>query len=192
MKQVIFATGNADKFATALAVCARHGIVVEQRNVNVLEIQSEDSKVIALDKATKAYELLHQPVVISDDSWAYLGLRGFPGAYMHSINEWFTPEDFLRLTSTLADRRVVLTRYVVYQDRDVQMVFTDQVEGELLREIRGNTMYANHTITTLAGDNGLSIAEVHDRNVDTATRRSVAIWQDFATWFRDYRLPEAH
>ena len=96
MKKVIFSTGNAEKFLTAKHVCELYDIQLTQKSSDIVEIQSENPEIVALDKASKAFALFKKPVVITDDSWAFSGLKGFPGVYMHSINAWFTPEDFLR------------------------------------------------------------------------------------------------
>jgi non-canonical purine NTP pyrophosphatase (RdgB/HAM1 family) len=183
MKEITFSTGNDEKFLTATHVCDRYGIKLTQKSADVTEIQGENPEKVATDKASKAFELFKVPVVITDDSWAFSGLRGFPGVYMHSINEWFTPEDFLRLILPLADRKAVLTQYLVYDDGHEQKIFTHQTEGELLKEIRGNSKYPNYTVITLAGDNGLSIAEAYDLATDKSTRETAQIWQDFANWF---------
>lgn len=183
MKQVIFSTGNAQKFLTAKHMCDRHGILLTQKIQDITEIQEEDPQKVAVDKAAKAYALLGRPVVITDDSWMFSGLRGFPGVYMHSINEWFTPEDFLRLVLPLENRKVVMTQYLVYDDGQSQKIFTRQIEGELLKEIRGHSKHSSHTVIAFNGDNGLSIAEAYEKTADKSTRKSAQIWQDFAQWF---------
>ncbi|MDB5186527.1 MAG: RdgB/HAM1 family non-canonical purine pyrophosphatase, dITP/XTP pyrophosphatase [Candidatus Saccharibacteria bacterium] len=183
MKQLLFSTGNAEKFLTAKHVCDQYGIELLQMNIDIVEIQEESPEKVAIDKATKAFEAIQKPVVITDDSWAFLGLNGFPGVYMHSINEWFTPEDFLRLTLPLEDRRAVLTQCLVYHDGTQAKVFTRSIEGELLKEIRGTSTHASHTVTTMPGDNGLSIAEAYDQAKDKSTRVSAQIWIEFAEWF---------
>src|SRR5579859_1519227 len=106
MKEVIFSTGNATKYRLAAQTCEKNGIKLIQKHLYIDEIQGEEPKKIVLDKAAKAYATLKKPVVVSDDSWAFQGLKGFPGPYMSSINHWFAPEDFLRLTLPLADRSV--------------------------------------------------------------------------------------
>jgi non-canonical purine NTP pyrophosphatase (RdgB/HAM1 family) len=185
MKEVVFSTGNDEKFLTAKHVCDHYSIQLTQRNVDVAEIQEENPEKVALDKASKAYTLVKQPVVITDDSWAFSGLKGFPGVYMHSINEWFAPEDFLRLILPLTDRKVVLTQYLVYDDGRAQKIFTRQTTGELLKEIRGNSKHSSHTVIALSGDNGMSIAEAYDQAKDKSTRKSAQIWHEFAEWFRE-------
>lgn len=185
MKELIFSTGNAVKFMTGSQACEKHGVRLIKRQLEINEIQGEDSEQIARDKAVKAYALINQPLVVSDDSWAFLGLKGFPGPYMSSINKWLTPEDFLRLTSSLTDRRVVLTQYIVYQKKDEQKVFTAQSKGELLKEIRGTSVHPNHTLITMEGDNGLSIAEVYKSGADTSNRIVAKLWSEFAQWYNN-------
>lgn len=183
MKQVIFSTGNAHKFLTAKHTCERYQIELTQKNVDITEIQEEDPLKVATDKAAKAFAIVGQPVVISDDSWAFSGLKGFPGVYMHSINAWFTAEDFLRLVLPLEDRSVTLTQYVVYADGHQQKIFTRNTHGQLLKEIRGRSPHPSHTIVTLDGDNGLSIAEAYDGGADKSSRQPALIWHEFAAWF---------
>ncbi len=183
MKEVIFSTGNATKYRLASQTCEKYGINLVQKHINIDEIQSEEPKKIVLDKATKAFAVLKKPVVVSDDSWAFQGLKGFPGPYMSSINHWFTPEDFLRLTLPLTDRSVILTQYIVYQTENGQKLFAALSRGELLKEIRGTSIHPNHTLITMEGDSGLSIAEVYNSDIDNSNRKIAELWKQFAQWY---------
>lgn len=187
MKQLLFSTGNPEKFITAQHTCERYGVKLTQKSIDITEIQEENAEKVALDKVAKAFTTVGEPVVITDDSWSFSGLNGFPGVYMHSINKWFTSEDFLRLVLPLEDRKVVLTQYLIYLDNQEQKVFIKQTEGTLLKEIRGVSKYPSFQIITLAGDNGLSIAEAYDKAADKSTRKSAQVWHDFAEWFSQKR-----
>jgi non-canonical purine NTP pyrophosphatase (RdgB/HAM1 family) len=182
MKQLLFATGNPDKFITAQHTCEQYGIQLVQLSTNLTEIQEEDAEKVALNKAAKAFEVVQKPIVITDDSWSFYGLNGFPGVYMHSINKWFSPEDFLRLTSGLEDRRVVLTQCLVYIDDQKQKVFRTQTTGTLLKEARGTSKYSHDQVISLAGDNGQSIAEAYDKAKNKSTRKSARVWHYLAEW----------
>src|SRR5262245_31794574 len=116
MRDLVFATGNKQKFQLAEQVMIKYGIALSQRSAKIHEIQSEDALEVASDKAEKTYAILKVPLVISDVAWSFNGLKGFPGIYMHSMNDYLSPEDFLRLMSTVKDRSITLTRYVVYID----------------------------------------------------------------------------
>src|SRR4051812_20667131 len=151
MKEVVFATSSAIKHSVARDVLAHYDLTLLRQDLDVPEIQGEDGEVIARDKAEKAFQKLGKPVIITDDTWIIPGLNGFPGAYMKSMNEWLTPEDWLRLTDTLTDRRILLRQFAVYQDKDIQKVFIGDVAGMLLHEIRGKTKHPHCTIISFDG-----------------------------------------
>lgn len=183
MKELVFSTGNTSKYSYALDVCSQYGIGLTQSSQEIDEIQGEDEAKIALDKAAKAYDLLQRPVIVTDDSWAIPGLGGFPGAYMKSINHWFRPEDFINLTQPLTDRRIFLTVCLAYKDAAHSKLFIQKQEGVLLAKPKGSHGPAAAKIIAMLGDDGLSIAEVHDKELNTADREYAKIWHEFAQWF---------
>lgn len=190
MHKILFATGNKEKFNHAVLLCKEFGIELEQAALDIDEIQEEDSELIVRDKAQKAFALVGKPVIVSDDSWSILGLNGFPGAYMKSMDHWFSSEDFLRLTSTLSDRRIVLSRWLTYQDASQTMVFKQDITGNLTKEVRGTYGRPAQKIITFPIDNGLTIAEVYDQGSGTSPERTRALstaWIDFSNWLNKQR-----
>jgi XTP/dITP diphosphohydrolase len=185
--QVLCATTNTLKFGIGKNVCAKYDIELTQAIVDIDEIQGEDPEKIVARKAQDAFKALQKPVVVSDDSWAISGLRGFPGAYMKSVNHWFTPEDFIRLTKDLADRRVFLQQYLAYHDGVETVIFKNDIPGKLLTEPRGIHGDPAFKVVALDADNGLSIAEVYDAGKEHEpgrfARRKDA-WHGFAEWYK--------
>lgn len=175
MKQLLFSTSNNEKFLTAKHACDNAGVELQRIEIDVVEIQDENTEAVAIDKAQKAFNAAGKPLVITDESWSFDGLKGFPGVYMHSMNEWFTPEDYLRLVLPLENRDATLTQTLVYIDSHQCKVFRQQTNGKLLTEIRGKSKHSSHTIITLEGDNGLSIAEAYDSAKDKSTRQSAQV-----------------
>lgn len=184
MAPLTFATGNSEKFHIAAHVFTAHDITLQQADLDVDEIQSERGEAIVLDKVRRAYQLLQKPVVVNDDCWAILGLKGFPGPYMKSVAHWFTADDFLRLTRTLDDRRVVLTQRIAYKDAEHEKVLALDYEGVLLPEARGNYGTGWQKVITMPGDNGLSVAEAYDNGANVADREVAEGWRAFITWYQ--------
>ena len=115
MQKLAFVTTNPQKFLIAEKICDEFGVAPERKaGVNITEVQSESGETVAMHKAHEAFRLLQRRVVVTDDTWIIPGLRGFPGPYMSSINQWLTVEDWLRLTRDLVDRRVVMRQIVAY------------------------------------------------------------------------------
>jgi XTP/dITP diphosphohydrolase len=182
MKKVTFVTTNQLKFEMASQACSEHGIVLEQKTLEIDEIQSEDANDIAIDKAQKAFLQIEGPVLVSDDSWFFHGLNGFPGPYMHSMNRWLREEDFLNLTRPLQNKNVTLMQTVVYKDKTRQKLFSAEIKGHLIDEARGSSPSPNQQITVLDGDNGMTIGEIFERGKYTG-RQASRVWLEFAQWY---------
>jgi non-canonical purine NTP pyrophosphatase (RdgB/HAM1 family) len=181
MHEVLYATGNSMKFQQAAATCQPFGLTLTQTHLDIPEIQAETGEPVARDKAAKAYAELGKPVTISDDTWMIPGLKGFPGPYMKHVNDWFTVDDWLRLTRDLTDRSVILRQIVVYQDADGQQVFSVDIPGILLREARGTTPYPHSAIVSFDGGKHTN-AEFHERGKSAAANYHNP-WHEFAEWY---------
>lgn len=182
MRQIIFATGNNQKFLLAKTACNKYGIAITQEpHLEIAELQNDDGEPIARHKAVEAFKILQKPVVVTDDAWIIPGLNGFPGPYMKSVSHWFRIEDWLNLTKPLTDRRVFLRQILVYQDAHEQMLFSIDVEGLLLRESRGTSANTNQPITSF-DDGKHSVAEIAAQG-KSATAHKQNSWDQFCAWF---------
>lgn len=182
MNQLTFVTSNKNKFLQALDSFKQNDINLLQASFDIDEIQGEDPEKIARDKAHKAFDIVKTPLVISDDSWDIPGLNGFPGAYMKSINSWFTSEDFLRLTKDLSDRRILLHSYVVYQDENGQYIFTKTLQGKLLHDISPFNDEPSARIKSMTSD-GRALAEVRATQPEKLSDEST-IWTEVVAWIK--------
>lgn len=187
MTTLYFATTNQEKIQIAQTVCAGKNITIKPVALEIDEIQSEDSEVIVRDKALRAYKQLGMPVVVSDDTWDIKALKGFPGAYMKSINYWFSPQDFIRLMKGIDDRRITLHQYLAYTDGNITEVFKNDMDGKIIDEARGkNEKSPNMTVTVLDSDNGKTIAEVFEQGAEGVIERHKNrpdVWHGFVDWY---------
>ncbi len=188
MTPLTFVTGNAEKYDIARATFQKHNIVLQQADLQTDEIQSEDGDKIVIDKVQKAFERLNRPVVVNDDSWAFPGLGGFPGPYMRSMLHWLTTEDFLRLTQPLADRRIILSQRIAYQDADRQKIFIKEYVGTILTESTGTYGNTLWKIISMPGDGGLSVSVAYERGKNTAEREVTKSWEAFIDWYKEISL----
>ena len=116
--KIKYVTGNRLKIDYAHNKLKDFGIVLEQVVLDIQEIQSDDKFGVATDKAKKAFEIIQEPLFITDTFWEIPALNGFPGAFMKYVNKWFTPQDFLNLMNNKTDRRVLCYDQIVYIDKD--------------------------------------------------------------------------
>lgn len=190
MITINFVTSNSEKFQIAENICTEAGFSVKQVAVEVDEIQGENPEAIVRDKALRAYEQVQQPLVVSDDSWDIPALGGFPGAYMKSINQWFSADDILRLMHGIEDRRIILHQHLAFTDGDVVQVFTKDIPGIVTTEARGvNKKSPSMTVTALDWDDGKTLAEVFELSTEAHSQRHSnrpEAWHDVVEWYRTY------
>lgn len=93
---MLYVTSNKEKIKTARKYFKLLGVKLVVKPFDFIEIQGSVEE-IALDKATQAFKHFKKPLFVTDYDWAIPRLGGFPGAYMAQVNNWFTPEDFLKL-----------------------------------------------------------------------------------------------
>lgn len=184
MKPILYVTGNAVKFRTATTICKKYGLAIEQLSMDIPEIQAHEGETVARDKALRVFEEMQKPIIVSDDSWIIPGLNGFPGPYMKDVNGWLNHDDWLRLTKPLTDRRVILRQIVVYQDARQQKLFYTDVEGILLKEIRGRTIYPHTSITSLDGGKTSIAEEILQERSALAAAATHTSWDDFCEWYK--------
>lgn len=169
--QLICATGNTQKFGIGQTILKDYGIELTQKPLEIDEIQGEDSQLVLKDKALKAYKLLGQPVVVSDDWWDIPALGGFPGAYMKSVNHWFTPDDFIALMSDKTERKIVLHAHIAYADGADVHIFSNDLPGVIVDKPRGTYGPPLMHVAAMDYDEGRTISETYDRGLEHTVDR---------------------
>ena len=180
-EKLAIVTRNIHKLHDALEVFESLGIEVEHLDLPVEEIQSHDTEKIAIHKAKQAYKLAKRPVVIQDTFWNILGLRGFPGAYMSFVADWFKAEDFLALMQNKPDRTVIRTHTVVYYDGKKSKVFSKDFMGVIADEPRGQGESIDKIVVT-AGQT-LTNAEFRAKQGKSPIPLEQSPWTELAKWY---------
>lgn len=186
MKQLHFSTGNAQKIGMGQKVCEKYGISLIQSDLDIDEVQSRDIEYVAERKAEVAFAMLEQPVIISDDAWHISGLKGFPGTYAKDVNDWFTPDDYIRLTKDLEDREASIIQTIVYKDENTQKLFICTSTGVLLKEPRGTAGRSIQKVISLEDDKTTSVSEVIGSGTYYSGESTLRVWHDFAKWYKGY------
>jgi non-canonical purine NTP pyrophosphatase (RdgB/HAM1 family) len=178
---ISFITSNPGKFEYASRELKRYGVTLEQKSLDIVEIQSSNTQDITLDKARKAYDILHKPLIVTDANWNIPSLNGFPGAYMHDICRWFTTEDFLNLLKDKEDKSLIREYVAVYKDKDVEKVFTSTFKGRFIDTPKGKGGTNVDKITTFRKD-GKTSSECNDENINFQEFKQHPLWKDVGEW----------
>ncbi len=166
------------------SVCKANGIDIVQRSLDIDEVQSENPEYVARRKAEAAFAELEQPALISDDSWNIHGLNGFPGTYAKSVNAWFSPDDFLRLTKDLEDRSVSITQFLVYTDGKNQQLFSHTTTGTLLTESCGEAGASIQKVISFVPDNRSMSQTIDDNSFLESAQETLHVWHEFIAWIK--------
>ena len=127
--------------------------------VDIDEIQHTDPEIIASRKALDSFVHIKKPLFVTDTYWNIPALRGFPGAYMKEVNDWLTPDDFLRLLDGKKDRSVLVTDCIAFTDGNTTSVYKIELRGFIAHE-RYKT--AGDSVNNLLQFDGKYLQEYYD------------------------------
>lgn len=135
MKKIIYyATGNQGKFEQVKNYLEKNNpdILIKQFKAEIPEIQTLDQKKIALDKAQKAWDLLHKPLIIDDSAIYFEKYNRFPGTLTRYIFEGIGFNGILKLIETGDKANFLL--YLVYIDKPKSFkIFQGKSTGTLIK-----------------------------------------------------------
>jgi len=180
---IYIVTENKKKFLSGKKWLNPFNIKVSQKELDIIEPQSEDIQSITKSKATQAFTILHKPVLVTDAGVSIPALKGFPGPFMHYITKWLTVEDLLNLTKDKKDRSIIFENVIAYKDRKHVKVFSAKREGVLLKTPKGEGIPLDQILTfrddlkTVAQCDVLGESRFGKELTDS-------IWTQFGTWYK--------
>ncbi len=182
---IALVTSSARKFRTLQAALKPYDIPSEQLDLPIDEIQSTDPDEVATKKAKHAHRLADRPVLVTDISWSIVALRGFPGAYMHDVANWFTAEDFLRLMDGKQDRTVIRTDILAYCDGKRTKLFKKDYHARMVTTAEGEGLSIDELVVMPGHIE--TIAKEHEHEDIASTGIKGSAWEDFAKWYNMQR-----
>lgn len=175
-----YITSNKDKINSARRNLSPLGVEFAEQTLDLIEIQSDSLVKIAIHKARQAYEILKEPLFVSDHGWIIPALNGFPGAYMKQMNQWLSSQDFLNLMKGHEDRRVIKVEVICYIDSKHVKHFRAEIPGKFVDKIEGEGIAAMRVISL--HPSGKTVAECIEEDVNSY--ESNPIWEEFANWYK--------
>jgi inosine triphosphate pyrophosphatase len=108
VKIITLVTGNAHKLEQWQRMFPTD-ITLEAVDIDLVEIQSFDPKVIVEDKAKRAYEQLQKPVMVEDVSAGIDHLNGLPGPFIKYFEQQLGKEVLYILAGKTCPATVICT-----------------------------------------------------------------------------------
>lgn len=183
MREILFATGNSRKIKEASDTLKPYGVLPKPVKIDIDEIQHQSPEEIVKAKVRAAYEVTHEPVVVSDTSWEVPALGGFPGGYMKDISNWFDAEDWISLMSRHEDRTIYCYEHVAYFDGENLMHFFERYEGRFVDEAKGRVDDSEsfERVVILYGEKTMA-EQLADGEIASAGEE-LGHWKQFGEWF---------
>ena len=178
MENLFYITENKHKFKEAEKYANDFDISLIQKKLKIKEIQSGSIKDIAKNKAEQAYNILKKPLVVSDSGWSIPSLGGFPGPYMHYINEWFSAKDFLNLMKDKKDKTIILEHVVCAASQKGFKLFKDEIKGCFVNYEEGRGVSSDRVIKF--NNSKHTIAKGQNLNQDSSD--GFILWKKVYEW----------
>lgn len=128
--RIYFVTSNQSKFSNFYWYVDRYepAVKLEQVNLELDELKTEDHKKIAVEKARQAWHILKKPLVVDDCGIYFARYQNFPGPFLKHVYYGLGLNGLLKLLED--DNRVTFLWYVVcaYGPDDFE-VFEGRCEG---------------------------------------------------------------
>ena len=167
-----FITGNAGK---AKYLRDYFLLPVEHLKLDLQEIQSLDVFEVAKDKARRAYEVVHAPVLVEDVSLVFSGMRGaLPGPLIKWFFEVYGNEGLCAFVDTLGDRGATAAVVFALCDERGVHTFEASMQGTIAPSPRGDAGFGWDPIFIKAGQEK-TLAELTDDEKHETSIRKIAL-----------------
>ena len=137
MYELFFVSNNTHKYSEIKSILKDRIIDIDLKfhKQNIIEIQEENIKKIALEKSICAYNILKKPIIIEDDGLFIKSLNGFPGQYSSYVFKSLGNTGILKLLNGNKDRSALFKSVFVYNNGVVTKIFAGQINGTIATTI---------------------------------------------------------
>ncbi len=127
--KIVFVTGNEGKFEEAKQVISE----LEQKDVDLVEIQSLDSKIIIAHKLDEAKKVVSGNLVVEDNSLNLECLGGLPGPMIKWFMKAIGNDGIVKIAKSFGNMKANATVVIGLSTEDGETEFFDGViEGEIV------------------------------------------------------------
>jgi non-canonical purine NTP pyrophosphatase (RdgB/HAM1 family) len=181
MKKIYFATTNEGKINEAKALL---DIEVEGVGLPIDEIQSLDTKEVAIKKAKAYWEKLKMPILVEDVSLTFEALSGLPGTYINDFSKSLGNQGLIELLQSKSNRSAeAITTLVFIDEAGVENVFQGIVKGEISTTPKGENGFGWDPIFIPSGSTQtLAEMDMETKNMHSMRARA---FEEFKAWLKN-------
>ncbi len=181
-KTLLFITGNRMKANEARDILAKFGIGVEQRSLDIGEIQEKDAEPVAREKARHAFGIVRKQLIVEDTGLYINAMNRYPGTLIKHFFDSIGAQgivDFLKGK----DRSAEAITVVAYCDSEGNVrTFRGSVSGRISEKVTKGYSFAWDTIFIPDGYEK-TYAEIGTEEKNGISQRRIAL-ENFANWMK--------
>ncbi len=182
MEPLYFITGNGMKASEAKEILAGFGIRIEQKELDVDEIQDKDAERVARRKALDAFGQVKHPLIVEDTGLYIDALNGYPGPLIKHFFGSIGPQGIIDCLRG-RDRSAHALTAVAYCDQDGKVTtFRGEVKGSISEKVTSGYEFAWDTIFIPEGYDK-TYAEIGTPEKNRISQRRLAL-EKFAAWIQ--------
>lgn len=137
---LFFLTGNTHKFQEVKAFIESSGVdaIISQKNVPLVEIQSDFIEDVAIHKAQCVIDSIQGNYFVEDAGFFVDELKEFPGVFSSYIQDMIGNEGVLKLMKEVTERDASFRSVIALKLNDTVYTFHGRVDGTISHEIKGS------------------------------------------------------
>lgn len=175
ISRFVLVTGNRGKIAEARLAL---GDDLEAVELDLPEIQSGDYLEVLRAKAGEAWRRIGKPLVVEEAGLDLAALNGFPGPLVKWMLQAVGAEGIARTATALKDPRATARCFLLYKDRDREIVAEGRTGGTLVLPGRGIHGFGWDPVFLPEGS-ALTFAELTGAEKGAVSHRGKA-WREMA------------
>ena len=180
---LFFVTSNSYKFLEVESILKKrlNSTKLQFYKHHIIEIQSDDIEINALEKARYAYDMVKQPIIIEDDGLFIKSLNGFPGQYSSYSFATIGNKGILKLMKGEYDRSSFFRSIFVYNDGDEIELFSGQVNGKISTRLYNGGWGFDPIF--IPEKSGMSMGRLHVMNEKNKFSHRKITLEKFIRWY---------
>jgi len=175
---VLFASSNIHKYEEAKKILSEFGINLEFFQTDLMEIQDDSLRKIAVQKAQDAYNQIEKPLIVEDDGLFIDSLSGFPGPFSSYVFKTIGNNGILKMIGDNRDAQFV--SIIVFRDAHSYTSFESKVAGIISKNIQGEGW--GYDPIFVPENQTKTYAELAEKNNLSHRYESL---KKFANWFKN-------
>lgn len=133
METIYLVTGNSGKVASLQRKLEKYDIKVEQKKLDLFEIQANTLEEVSIDKAKQAFNILKKPLVVDDSGFFINALKGFPGVYTKYALESIGVDGIMDIMKNKENRKCSFNSVVTFINKEGKItVFKGDIEEGII------------------------------------------------------------